>query len=357
VRVAVARKVDAITLTVNSASEIVDDLTGIALRRIAEGESFRVTPIDGGFKIGETILPASRIRIDPATSGTIVIDGIAYRGRMRLISSNDGSRGYNLTAVSIVNLEEYLCGVVGSEMPTRWPLDALRAQAIAARTYAVYQLKTRSRAGDYDLTNGQECQVYTGLKNENKRVRRVVIETRGHILTHDWKVFQSYFHSTCGGGTVKAKDVFGDPDIQPLSGAECTYCESSPAYSWTVTFSKNDIRKKLLGRNIKVGPIKKITILNADHTGRATDLEIETASAKHKIGAYRFRLAVGSMKIKGTRMTITDAGDSVTFSGKGFGHYLGMCQFGALGMAEAGYNAAEILSHYYPGSELTLLYD
>jgi stage II sporulation protein D len=357
VRVAVARKVDGITLAVNSTTRIVDDATGEPLFRLGASESHRIVPISGGFKVGEAIVPAARVRIEPEKSGTVVINGIAYRGRMRLISARIDDRGFALTAVNIVNLEEYLCGVVGSEMPTRWPLDSLRAQAIAARTYAVYQLKTRPRAGDYDLTNGQECQVYTGLKKENDRVRRVVVETRGLILTHEWKVFQSYFHSTCGGGTVKAKDVFGDPDIQPLSGAKCTFCESSPAYSWSVTFTKDEIRKKLLARNIKVGPIEKIMALNSDQTGRAINLTIYTPPGPISIDAYRFRLAVGSMKIKGTRMTITDAGDSVTFTGKGFGHYLGMCQFGALGMAQAGHNAARILSHYYPGSELTRLYD
>jgi stage II sporulation protein D len=357
VRVAIARNVRDVTLSISGPALLSNDRTGEGLFKCNSLDASRVEPIAGGFKIGATVVPSSRVRIEPESGSAVTVNDIVYRGNILLVPGRNTESGKpTLTVVNKLNIEQYLCGVIGAEMPTNWPLDSLRAQAIAARSYAVYQLKTRSNAGDYELTNGQECQVYLGTKKENERVRRVVAETRGLILTYDWRVFQTYFSSTCGGGTVKARDVFGDPDIPPLAGTECNYCEGSPAYSWSATIPKKEVSEKLAARGIKTGLIREIIVLNEDHTGRAREVEIRTGAGKVKMDAYKFRLAVGSMKIKGTRFKITDAGNSLSISGRGFGHYVGMCQFGALGMAESGYNAARILSHYYPGSDLTLLY-
>ena len=272
--------------------------------------------------------------------GTFRLGRSTYRGS--LLVEVDPKKG--LLATELVELEDYLKGVVGTEMSRDWPLHALMAQAVAARTYVLHRLHdpglSRSWLTRVDLA-------YKGIRAETSRTDRAVELSKGVVLNYNGALFPTYFHSTCGGAVSSAQTVFHEPTIPPLSGAECRWCKRSPHYSWRVSLSKAELAEKLSAWGIKA--VNTIRLVQKDAAGRPAFVVINDAK---KIRANDFRSAVGANVIKSTLFTVVRSGHEFQFTGRGWGHGVGMCQWGARGMAQAGESWQEILAHYYPGAEI-----
>jgi stage II sporulation protein D len=230
-------------------------------------------------------------------------------------------------------------------------MEALKAQAVASRTYAMYQMQ-ENKDNDYDVTSDIYSQVYGGKASERFRTSQAVDETDSQILTFEGKVFPAFFSATCAGHTEDAS-LLWDTDLTPLKGVVCGFCRESPHYNWHYVFSLPEIEDKLAqsGRSIK--GISQISILGRDNSGRITDLKITSAQEETKIAAKDFRNIIGPNIIRSTNFNVTVVDSDAVFEGLGWGHGAGLCQWGAYFMAKQGYKYEEILKFYYPQAEIS----
>ncbi len=289
-----------------------------------------------------------------------------YRGFLRIWAENDN----RFAVVNIVDIEQYLAGVVGAEMPSYWYEAALRAQSIASRTYALYQWQVRRDGERWDLADDQSSQVYGGVIRENRRVNEAVSDTRGVVLVSNAKgrdmIFPSYYSSTCGGHTQDAAAVFGD-NLPPLKGNICPYCgkvAKPKYYRWGgLTIDKEEVSKRLIKRFAELAPLKRIVAVKVtarSDYGRVEKLELIGQNGKSRnIRAEDFRLAVSTREkpLLSSWYKLIDAGKVWRFDdGHGWGHGVGLCQCGSQQMARLGNDSIAILEHYYPHALLVRAY-
>ena len=290
------------------------------------------------------------IVVAPAPGTRLTFQKNTYTGKLYLIPSAN-----TLSVVEHTDLEDYLLGVLPYEMSYSWPLEALKAQAVAARTYTKMQLKD-SKA-DFDLYNDVRSQMYKGSGTVYDSVRNAVEKTRGQVLTYKGNLFNTYYHANCGGGTDDAKIWTGskEPTIKPLQGTSCKTDSHSKSYSWKATVPGKSI-DSFVNKNGLSGSVKKIKIAERTHTKRAVTLQFTTPRGNKTLSCAKFRLAVGASLLKSCKITsVTKSGSGFVFEGHGYGHGIGMCQDGAKGMAEDGKNYKRILANYFPSSDLTTL--
>jgi stage II sporulation protein D len=354
VRVALAQQAPKVTLEVRGPYAIFGgEETGLPPQFAGESLPPTDATAEGdALVLGRTLFRPGIVRIAPKRPGTLVVDGTAYRGEVVLRARREGG----VIAVNRVNLEEYTAGVVGSEMPLAFPDAALRAQAIASRTYALYQLKTRAAGALWDVTNDTLSQVYKGLTNETEKARQVTTETLGVVMTHRGLLFASYFHSTCGGATIPASFELGDLDIEPLMGVPCGFCEDSKYAHWEAAVGKAELAERLRREGIAVRAVRAVEVLALGPAGHVATVRVVHEDGELRVKGSRFRMIAGPSVLRSTLFSAEDAGDRVVFRGRGWGHAVGLCQIGARGMAREGYEASAILRRYYPGAELVRLY-
>lgn len=285
------------------------------------------------------------IKILPERSTRIYINGRQFRGNIDIVKNEDAK----LLAVNHIDLEEYLYGVLYHEVSHRWPIEVLKAQAIVARTYALYQ-KFVSKNKYFDLVSDVYSQVYGGRTSETWRTTRAVNLTQGLILTYGGKIFPAYYHATCGGRTSDAGTIW-NIDIPPLRGRECDFCRISPHYRWKKELTMDYISEKMREAGYDVD-IVSIEALKRDGAGRVLEARLKGKNRDAELSGNKFRLLIGPNVIKSANFEIQTRGRYVTFYGKGWGHGVGMCQWGAFGMATEGWKAEDILDYYYPGAEI-----
>ncbi len=283
--------------------------------------------------------PALRFRSGEDGAGIIQVNGVRVRGDVVVLFGKT-----QLAAVNVLPLEDYLVGVLGSEMPKSFPPEALKAQAVAARTYALNK-KLEQYGQPYHLGSSVISQVYKGLDVEDPRTREAVESTRGQVMTFQLQPIEAYFHASCGGRTETGLDALGR-DLPYLQAVDCP-CGRLATSHWTLNLKPADL--KPLGA-AKGGAIK---VQGRSSTGRARRVEVGTRS----MDAVTFRERIGYMKLKSLNFEIEKSRDGWTLEGSGFGHGAGMCQWGARVYAEKGWDYRKILQHYYPGTELQTLYE
>lgn len=271
--------------------------------------------------------------------GIIQVNNVRVRGDVVVLLGKS-----QLAAVNVLPLEDYLTGVLGSEMPKSFPTEALKAQAIAARTYALNK-KLEQYGQPYHLGSSVISQVYKGLDAEDPRTRDAVQSTNGLVLTWQLQPIEAYFHSSCGGRTETGVEALGR-DLPYLKAVDCP-CGHLPTSEWTLNLSQNDL--KPLG----VAKGASLKVQGRSSTGRARRVELGSKS----VDAVIFRERIGYMKLKSLQFEVRPSRDGWTLTGHGFGHGAGLCQWGARVYAEKGWGYEKILQHYYPGTELQTLYE
>ncbi|MCX7720366.1 MAG: SpoIID/LytB domain-containing protein [Dictyoglomus thermophilum] len=261
-----------------------------------------------------------------------------YRGYFEILPSG--------WLVNVLNMEEYLMSVVPSEMPASYPLDALKAQAVASRTYA---LVNKGKHGEFDLCNTTHCQVYKGMRVENERSTRAVMETIGEIVVYNNQPIKAFFHSSSGGFTEDCKYVWGE-DLPYLKGLKDSEELLNDTWSRTVTFS--EFINKLSSVGINIGGNFSIE-LEKTSSGRIYMMYFKSNEGIYYIKGTSFR---NLFNLPSTLFDIVVNGDYIIFSGRGNGHGVGLSQKGAKFLAEKGYNYKEILKFYYQGVEVAKWY-
>lgn len=306
----------------------------------------KILPTESGIKIGKQNFKVFGVRLQPQRSPAIYLNGRKFRGAVDIIRQSNKK----LLAINHLDVEEYVCGVLYHEVAPWWPMEALKAQAICSRTFALHQAAANAHK-DYDLVSTVYSQVYGGRASERGRTSKAVTLTKGKVLTYKNKVFPSFYHATCAGHTEDAAKLW-NINIPPLRGRECRFCQRSAHFRWKKKVSLKQIEKALEKAGFKVGLIKSFRIIDRDVSARITDLEITSTRGKIKLNANRFRLAVGPQLIRSANFTVQIKKKQAIFEGLGWGHGVGMCQWGAFFMARKGFNAEQILDFYYPQSKI-----
>jgi len=284
-----------------------------------------------------------------ASDGTerIRLGGKFYKGDI-LIRAVAGGK---LDIIEYLPLEDYLYGVLPAEMSPDWPLEALKAQAVASRTYA---LKYINPARDYDVTDGSEMQVYNGTSKINARIIEAVTSTRGEVLKYKGKLITAFFHACCGGHTASAKSAWGQDVIKPLYGVPDPFCSGSRHYRWEFYAPAADLLKFIQTRGSTALKIKGVRVYKKDRSGRASSLRFTTDRGVKDVQVTELRKYLGNYEFRSTFITrISPVKGGYEFAGRGWGHGVGMCQEGAKYMALKGRPYKKILRHYYPGVAIT----
>ncbi|MBK9307565.1 MAG: SpoIID/LytB domain-containing protein [Nitrospira sp.] len=272
-------------------------------------------------------------------------DALQVGGAIQLLR-----RGKSLLVVNHIDLEEYVKGVVPAEVNATWHLEMLKVQAVAARTYALYQ-QMLSPTRSYDVVAGIQDQVYRGRQGIDARVALAVESTRGLVVTYQGAPIYAAFSSTAAGLTEDAINVWSK-DLPYLKGVECPFDVASPFYQWKASVQLDDLQKKLRKQGFILGTISAISPLTHSRAGRVATLRILHSDGELIIRGEDLRKVVGYTVVPSTQFTVESIGDDLVLSGYGAGHAVGLCQWGAKELAELGYSFASILNYYYPGTEL-----
>lgn len=283
------------------------------------------------------VASASGYLIKPINpDGLIAYNGKLYRGMLCLKPAN--AAGTLINVINYLDIEDYLLSVVPSEMPSGWPIEALKAQVVAARSYAYANLDKHGTEG-YDLKDNTEDQVYSGVKSEAEATNLAVASTEDIVLKYDGKPICAYFHSASGGHTDEAESVWSKS--LPYLKAVMDYDDSSPHFAWSRKYSVDELEAKLAPQT---GQLLSLVVVSRSPSQRVGSvLAVGTDNAKVLSGETLRRL----LKLPSTNFNVFPALGSYVFCGRGFGHGLGLSQWGAKGLAEQGYNAAQILTYYY----------
>lgn len=345
IRVAIIQDTASLRLKINGFYEIIDPINNKILYR-GKNLNTTVTACKDGILLGGLGSKPNKLLINPSNCDAIVIDGRMFRGSVRFIK-RDNSR---LLVVNYIDLEDYIKGILYHEASHYWPLEALKAQAVVCRSYAVYQMQ-ENKLKDYDVTSDIYSQVYGGRTSERYRPNIAVDETKGQMLTYQDKVFPAYFHATCGGHTEDASMLW-NINIAPLRGVACNFCKASPHFRWHYVLTLKEIEDILTEAGRKVSHIKDIIILNRDGSGRIINLKISSNEKDLMLSAKDFRNIIGPNIIRSTNFRVNIVNQDAVFEGFGWGHGVGLCQWGAYFMAKQRYNYEKILKYYYPQSDV-----
>jgi stage II sporulation protein D len=340
---------------------------GVRHVELGAADSVLVRDPTGG-RILFTVSGPRLVRIVPSGPGLDVVGGRrvdlsglrfeARRGPLRFGPRDYGGavevwrQGESLVVVNDLPMEEYVAGTVRAEASERWPAEALRALAVVARTYAVF-LQARNAGRLYHLVAGSQDQQFAGLAPEGSPARDAARATAGQVLTWEGQVFPTFYHSDSGGVTEAPQSVFSGEGIPPLAGVRDEFSLQSPNSSWAVTIPLSVIGERLRQGGLDVGQVSGVTILERSPSFRVVRLAVEHSRGTTTLRGADFRRLMGYDAVKSTLFVPVTQDGVVRFEGRGWGHGVGLSQFGAKGMAERGYRYPQILEHYYPGTALT----
>ncbi len=383
---------NSINVSAASGVTVYDAAVGTVLYKSAANEPIHIEMGSTGFASWGKFSAEgiTKISVQPAQYTSIVCDGKEYRGYIYLEKLPSGE----LLVINYVNIDDYVTSVLGKEMSYTWPKEALKAQAICARNFVLTRGSAHKNYG-FDVCTTTHCQVYGGVASEHTNTRQAVNETIGILGKYNGNVVGLYFFATSGGQTEDVENVWGtaygylrsvpDPYENPAKASR---------YTWTVTMTKNEITEKLRKAGYDIGTLTKIEINSSTASGRVTKMTfygtkgsqsilrekcrtvlglysqkftivpnggssvstvsgnaqapLYAVSAKGISGVGGFAAIMGDYTIKNVSVTATNA-DSYTINGGGYGHGVGMSQWGARGMAENGFTYDQILKYYFTG--------
>ena len=282
------------------------------------------------------------------TSKPLEIKGNFYSGLFAIITK---SRSCQL--IQLLPLEDYLGGVLAGEISHSWPLESMKVQAVAARTYAYWVMKN-SKKKPYHIKSGTSHQVFKGNERIHPDFKKALASTKGMILAHRGEPIQTFFTATCGGETEKPKYVWPTGKNFPyFQSVRCPYCKGHPKYKWSNKLPVKKIEQKLAKLNI--GKIRHLRINKHSPSKRALEIYIRGSKKNMVLSGNKFRLAVGGTVISSLKFKLTKKGNYYHFRGTGYGHGVGLCQWGAKTMADKGYSYRRILQFYYKQARLKKL--
>ena len=373
VRVRLLAGVTQCSLLASQPSEAIVDNNGSTRRiNLGVGGPILISLADDGWRLNGTVAGQGTLTITPATDGAVRVNGLTYRGQYRLISAGAG----RFDVINDLDIDSYLQGVLPKELFADWQPNAYAAQAVIARTYALYEVKTQPTGRTWDLNPDERSQMYGGMSAETPKALAAVEQTRGVVVVTgpagQEKIFKAYFSSCCGGVTSSGADVFNEPSVAAL---EPQYnggtCSMSPKYSWgPITFTKLELARRIRAWGVKqqlpeakLPGLKSIEVASMNAYGRPRKFMLtDTRGQQYLITAEQMRWAInadanGGPTIYSGFFTPVDLGDTLRLdNGHGYGHGVGACQWCMQARALAGLTFEKIVLAAYPQSKLARAY-
>lgn len=410
VRVGLLENQSSVEISADAGMEVINGDTGAILDDNATSKT--LTPGVTGVK-ASTDQEYGKLRFKaltsaPSSTNYLKVNGKPYRGEIEIYRNGSG-----LTIVNEVSLDQYLYGVVPSESPASWPAEALKAQAVAARNYVLTQLG-RHRTAGFDVCPTVHCQVYGGVSKEDSRSNAAVDATSDKTLTYNGKPISTYFFSCSGGYTENVENVWQSSDPLPYLVGVIDYDQDATYYNWQVKMTRGEVQDKLAQKGVDVGELQQLKPIASGVSGRIKTIAVIGSRSTRNLSGEQLRSYLGFKSSKVTiqmsgsvildTVTITgaqnektvdvgssttvnivsangttaqqmnglsllsgksnspvtitastasgDPEDTIVFNGGGYGHGIGLSQWGARGMALKGYNYVQILQHYYQGTVL-----
>ena len=386
---------NSVTLSSAGGLTVYDAAVGTVLYSAAPSEELYIEMGSTGFSSWNKFTAESitKISVQPASGTTIFCDGKEYRGYIYIEKRHNGE----LLVINYVGTDDYVSSVLGKEMSYTWPKEALKAQSVCTRNFVLTRNGTHKEYG-FDVCTTTHCQVYGGVASEHENTRAAVEETKGILGKYNGEVVGLYFFATSGGQTEDVENVWGSP-YGYLRSVPDTYenPEKASRYKWEVTLSKSEIEEKLKTSGYDIGSVNKITIDSTTNTGRVTQMTIYGTNGKQTFKREKCRTILGLYSQKfsivpnitirlhttagASQMPLyaqsaegvsgiggysvltgdnvistididTSGAETYSINGGGYGHGVGMSQWGARGMAENGFTYDQILKHYFTGIEL-----
>lgn len=288
--------------------------------------------------------------------GILTVNDVPSQGHMTLFQ--DGPQ--KMAVVVSLPMEQYLIGVMQGEVGENWPAEALKAQAIAARSYAMAVMNERA-SKPYDVATTTRDQVYTSKIKIPTPIQAAVLDTQGQVLRYKGHTLRAYYHSCCGGEGESFDAMWQDlapgktkPDFPPAAARDL-FCKKSPNRKWELKMTEADFLQSLRSKSPQLASASQVSFLTAPN-GRITSVTLSDGKTPMRISGNQFRKALGYETVKSTWFKMKRHGNSVVITGRGYGHGVGLCQWGAKGMAEKGKKSQEILQFYYPGTSIAGAY-
>jgi stage II sporulation protein D len=276
----------------------------------------------------------------------VSIDGVLYSGKVVFYPSKEG-----IDLIDQIGMERYVASVLKSEIPSSFNLEAKKALAVAVRTYTLYRMEN-GKNGYYHLDNSNISQVYGGVDGVGEEYVRAARDTQGTVVMYHGGPALTVYHATCGGKTENAYDAW-QTDVPYLRAVSCGYCDYSPGFRWVLEMTPSDFMNALKKGDIRGNRLISLSPVDRTKTGRAKRLRVVMDTGTWEVDSSKLRADVGYAVMKSISFSISMTEDNVSISGKGYGHGVGFCQYGADGMAKRGFRYREILTHYY-GNEIDI---
>jgi stage II sporulation protein D len=347
IRVAIAEGLP--TVEVGGGPMMVSDLTG---RTVLAGSPtwLRATLKDGTLEVsgGRRV---DGLRLAPGDTGFLRVNGREYPGALEIVRAGDA-----LTVINELPLEEYLAGAVKAEAGDKMPLEMLKAQAVVARTYAAYHRRLNAEKAVH-LVASTLNQQYEGRVAPDSVVWAAVKETTGQVLLWNGALFPAFYHTDSGGHTEDPRMVFAAANMPALKPVRVEFPSGSPHHHWRLDLPLTELAAALRRGGISVGRVVRLDVLQRSRSLRVARIAIRGTAGSVTLRGNDLRRLVGYDTLKSTLFAVSVAGPVARFVGRGYGHGVGLDQWSAKTMAEQGWNAAQIVTYYYPGATLATLPD
>jgi len=343
IRVGILREQERVVIMSDRAIEV---HAGPSLRLTLDPGAYEVAPGPSGLEITGVGRVDAPVRFLPTAGAKLHVAIRPYRGVLEMRRTPTG----RITVINELDLEEYLYGVLKMEVDPRWPADALKAQAVAARTLALYSVN-RFNAEGYDVRATTDSQVYGGVIAEDPRTTGAVDATRGQVLTYDGRPIFAAYHSDSGGYTEASELVWGGRYAYLRAVAD----PYTPAPPWTLRLDLAAFEERLRRAGRALPGVTTVEVADVSPSGRAAAVRITSALGASTLRGTELRTILGAEALKSTLFTVRmlrDEQPSIEFTGRGSGHGVGMSQWGARGQALVGRSYVDILRYYYTGVSL-----
>jgi stage II sporulation protein D len=369
VRVLIFQNVPSVVLTAREPPSVKIGASDLSRRvDLPQGTPATLSYTSAGWKMGSAALGGGEILLLPAAEGSVAINGHFYRGRYRFVPRANNT----FDVVNDVDIEGYLKGVLSRELFSNFADEAYKAQAVVARTYALYEKQTHSPGTDFDFFSDDRSLMYGGISAETPKAVRAVEDTHAVVVAYGppdhERIFKAYFSSCCGGRGQSAAEAFGDPVTPPLSAqAVGNLCSESPRFTWpTVAVSKPELTRRFVHfgqlHNMAekdLALVSRIDVLSVNAVGRPVLFTItDVRGRRFAINGEELRRAVNTDCTPTTKLSSSlfqldnEPGEIRFINGHGLGHGVGMCQWCAQRRAEMGMTYQNIVLLAYPQSKI-----
>ncbi|MFC6592351.1 SpoIID/LytB domain-containing protein [Deinococcus lacus] len=310
--------------------------------------TWQVTVRGGKLALSGRDSGSATLYLPPSPGSLVEIAGVTYRGGVLLRAEGNRVQGIN-----VVDIEDYLRGVVPAEMPALWPDAALQAQAVVARTYVTSRVNPKQ---PYDICATQNCQMYPGVRGEHDSSNRAVAATAGQVVTYGGKLADTYFSADSGGYTASAQEAWGRPQPYLIAQPD-PYSQGAagPKASWRITVPQAKVQQVVTQFRLNVGTVQTLKVGRASASGRVEEVLVSGSRGSARVRgaeAGGFVRALGAPSSRVMFGGTVSAAQPLVVAGQGSGHGVGLSQYGALALARAGQSHRAALNFYYPGTQV-----